>query len=344
MSRIARTLACLVLGALGLAAALPNTAAAIVNGTRVPASTYPWFATIGPLTRPGAPAQYCSGAVISSRQVLTSAACGWHTWAGTGKVFVGGRWIGITDITVHPLWNGSAGSGHDLALVRLASTADVTPLAVGAPWDPGATAHGTPATIVSRTWDSAPAPAALDVAAVAVHDDDAMVAAYGAPPGPFEEPIDWNPPFMVGVGQVLERGGREPNACADHGSPAVVRSRQRDVLIGVASFSFTGLLPCTQPGGFAELTGPQLAWVAQRVPSITDAWGPCRTAAGDVGRTSVGYLSTFAFNTIPEGPFWWHLRCDDAPPPPEPVEPEPAPAPDPADPPLCRRPLRLCEL
>ena len=67
----------------------------------------------------------------------------------------------------------------------------------------------------------------------------------------------------------------------DDGAPALVQRAGNWVQVGVASFSAAG---CDRPGGFAELTGAQLAWVASRVPAVLAGWGPCTTPAGNHGR------------------------------------------------------------
>jgi hypothetical protein len=63
----------------------------------------------------------------------------------------------------------------------------------------------------------------------------------------------WIGELMVGVGVNSVRCMRE------RGDPLIVERGGRAVLIGVNSFS---LSDCDLPQVFAELSGPQLAWVA----------------------------------------------------------------------------------
>lgn len=44
------------------------------------------------------------------------------------------------------------------------------------------------------------------------------------------------------------------------------------VEVGVVSF---GDQNCDMASGFAELSGPQLAWVASQVPTVAAEWGSC---------------------------------------------------------------------
>jgi hypothetical protein len=93
---------------------------------------------------------------------------------------------------------------------------------------------------------------------------------------------------------------------------------------------------CDQPGGCAELSGPQLAWLAVDVPSITAAWGPSATSAGYAGRPNVfyGYKATPAVNT--DGDYTWWLVCADGTPPPPPPHHGPAE-------PVCHKKPWLCD-
>jgi hypothetical protein len=43
--------------------------------------------------------------------------------------------------------------------------------------------------------------------------------------------------------------------------------------------------------GFAEIGGPQLAWIATRVPSVMDGWGPCVSPSGAPGHPAAAYGS-----------------------------------------------------
>ena len=145
-------------------------------------------------------------------------------------------------------------------------------------------------------------------------------------------PVPWNSRFMLGVGTTTVT-----SCVRDDGAPALVRRNGLWVQVGVSSFSAPA---CDQPGGFAELAGAQLAWVAQMVPSVKAAWGPCTTPAGNAGQSAASYSSSPTGGAQQDGNFWWRIACDEIPPPPPPPDPEPdpepEPEPDPEEPPICR--------
>src|SRR5262245_33286429 len=69
----------------------------------------------------------------------------------------------------------------------------------------------------------------------------------------------------------------------DSGGPLTVNRNGRIVQVGVASFGDTWWANCDEPGGYVELDGPQLAWLASVVPSIMTRRGPCTTSTGAAG-------------------------------------------------------------
>ncbi len=103
----------------------------------------------------------------------------------------------------------------------------------------------------------------------------------------------------------------------DSGGPLTV-SRARTVQVGVASLVESWPHDCGEPGGYAELNGPQLAWLASVVPSIVPSWGPCTTSAGTAGVTFVSYYLPSSPTSQMDGQFAWFLTCStpQKPPPP----------------------------
>ena len=159
----------------------------------------------------------------------------------------------------------------------------------------------------------------------------------------------WNEPFHIGAGSSSQ------TAChGDSGGPLVV---DKDgtwnwIQVGVASFVETWPDECSEPAGFSELTNAQLAWVAQQVPSIKAAWGPCYTPSGYLGQASARYVPWYLPTGGTDGPYHWEIACYGAPPPPPPpggepppTDPAPEPEPEPTIPPICiRQPWKCPDL
>ena len=126
----------------------------------------------------------------------------------------------------------------------------------------------------------------------------------------------WNEPLMIGAGFTNH------TVChGDSGGPLTVNRNGRIVQIGVASFTDTWWTHCDEPGGFMELDGPQLAWLASVVPSIMAGWDPCTTSSGASGDPYALYGRNYS-GTQRDGPYGWALGCQGpTPPPPSPDDP-----------------------
>ncbi len=289
-------IACVAALAALFVAAAP--AAAVVGGTTVSRDSYPYLVDLQ------LDSGSCHGAVISDSWILTAAHCVIaEDVSDPGSVLVSGatpsgsggdyEWRPV-QIVPHPLWDGNAGHGHDLALIRVASgaLAPISPVQVGAPWDAGAYAAGLTATIMGNpSIDSINGGGAVDVAQVPLQSDSYM-SSIG---------FSWINALMIGAGT-----SQQTTCYGDSGGPLVVTRNSRPVEVGVVSF---GTQNCTNAAGFAELSGPQLAWVASYVPSITAGWGTCTASDGHPGRTVVSYGPTTSAGTATDGPNHWTIGC-----------------------------------
>lgn len=253
-----------------------SAAGAIVGGVATSPSDHPYFArVISPIS--ASEVVLCGGSVVDPEWVLTAA----HCVAGTTEsevVLSDGSDTRAAQRVVHPLWNGRAEDGHDLALLRIPRTT-VAPVQVGDPADAGSYAADRPATMVGRgrTTGGRPPDGSLRVVAVPLRSDTAMRALY-----------PWNEALTIGAGSPTH------TICnGDSGGPLTVTNRGRRIQVGVASFITAE--GCDQPAGYAELSGAQLAWVAVHVPSQQGRWGPC-----SVGRWRVQYT---------QNPERWTVAC-----------------------------------
>ncbi|GAA5053292.1 S1 family peptidase [Nocardia callitridis] len=113
--------AALVVGPITVA----TPATAVVGGTEVAASDYPWLAAIGtPVFFPRPSGQFCGGALIAADQLLTAAHCVDLAKAVPGALTVtfgrsdlrtdDGETVGVTEIRVHPDFHDTDFDGEDV--------------------------------------------------------------------------------------------------------------------------------------------------------------------------------------------------------------------------------------
>lgn len=295
-----------VVAATGLVAGTP--AHAVVGGTP---GNVGYFAQVLVYNNQGY--GVCGGTAIGGDWILTAAHCltDIPNRTITNAYFCGHSGCGYyqaVDVVIHPLWDGDHTHGHDLALLRMGAGAlqgAPTIPKVGSPWDPGAYAAGTRAQIMGygATHAGGPVSDTLLVADTVLVSDDSMDSEFN----PWLVDDNWVEPLMIGA------GSSPTTVCrGDSGGPLVVHPNGGvAVQVGVASFMYTSTLDsgCDSPAGFAELSGPQLAWLATQVPSITSGWGICTASDGYAGTPLVHYSTTGYADDQRDGPYWWQISC-----------------------------------
>ncbi len=202
------------------------------------------------------------------------------------------------------LWNGDVSDGHDLALVRVPTdaTSGIIPVRVGAPGDPGAYAPGVEVMMVGRgkTSPSSPLPNQLYDLHTVLHSNDYMDDIYN----PWYWFGSWPDRYAIGA------GWSDHTVCyGDSGGPLAMYRNGGWLQVGVASFVESWRNECAEPGGYAEVAGAQLAWLASKVPSIRNGWGSCRTSSGTLGQWYSVYQSAYDPTIHQDGPYYWLIWC-----------------------------------
>ncbi len=266
-------------------------ASAIVGGAPANPAFFPYFVALS-----GRTFSQCSGTVIAARWVLTAAHCVSNDVTDPSLLTVTSSTAssGVTEVITDALWDGETDHTHDLALLELpAALPGTLPIQVGAPWDSGAYAAGTSATIMGfsppllagpagarRSAAAAPGVPPLipgfNTAAVSLDSDSEMEGIFS----------NWNPQLQIGAG-----AAGDTTCNGDSGGPLVVSRNGVPVEVGVVDF---GTQTCSNAAGFEKLSGPQLAWVASQVPAVAAGWGSCPIDGGAQGQghaTWTPYLS-----------------------------------------------------
>jgi hypothetical protein len=300
-------------------------ASAIIGGAPAGWDSNPYFGKVK--TPAFGVDESCGGAIIAPTWVLTAAHCvAGQPVSGVSVQFVNGSIGGALSVIIDPPFDGDLTDGHDLALIEVPqwSTAGITPVQVGSPWNQSVFAAGTPVMLMGtgRTAENATLDGVFRVAETTVRSDDEMDDIYNRV-WSFDH---WIEHLMIGAG-----GSLRTTCYGDSGSPMVATLNNHPVVIGITSFTWSvplGITPgCGEAGGSMEMTGPQLAWIAQWVPTVKTAWGPCAQPSGAAGVPNAFY------GPYDQGDFdgnnRWEIFCGPVPRPPAPPAPPPAPRPGP---------------
>lgn len=273
---------------------------AIVGGAATTGSAFPYYVRLTVNNRP-----LCGASLIDPEFVLTAAHCADDfvpVGSANKNILVSDQFgTSVKQVFTHPLWNGHVEDGHDLAIIKIAPvTLQKAPIVqVGAPGDPAAYAANRAATVVGhgRTSFDGSTTSELRVLNTVLRSDDDMDDIYN----PWYWVDNWNETLMIGAGSTTQ------TVCnGDSGGPLTV-TRGVPVQVGVASFEPSD--SCDQPGGFAELSNAQLAWVGSVVPSIATRWGPCAAGQSN-GKWTAQYHQTWQTTLRShDGPNTWDITC-----------------------------------
>lgn len=317
----------------GLMVAAPGSAHAIIGGENVSAYQYPYFTSV---IVDGAGGGGCGGTVIAASTILTAAHC---VDEGVQPSQVTAYILDIrpevaTSITLHPVYDGDVHHGHDLAVLRFApgATNGALPVQVGAPWTQWLYGEGTPVTIVGHGWTTHDGQGTTDLQALntSIRSDSDMDDVYNR----WWTPDWWISRLMIGA------GNSDHTTCLGDSGGGLVVQGTNPVLVGVSSMEWPWPTECSEAAGFAEVNGPQLAWIASEVPQIVPGWGTCTLPSGTPGITATSYRTYQFAGGQQDGSRWWELSCLDPNPPGSPAPPDP---PAPPQPPWCDHNPRCVE-
>src|SRR5581483_11323985 len=296
---------------------------AVVGGTATTGAAFPYY------VRLNITGVQCGGSLSEHAVVLTAAHCAANAQGDPSKItaFIKDQVPApATSVTIHPLYDGDASDGHDLALIGISGSASsgVPVVRVGSPWDAGAYAVNTPATLVGHGSTTAGGPQSdtLQVLQTVLHSDDYMANIYD----PWWGPNHWNSTLMIGA------GWSNQTAChGDSGGPLTVNRSGVITQVGVVSFVKSWPHDCADPAVHARLSGPQLAWIASQVPFVKSSWGACTTPQGSPGAWHVDYKSSYDPTEQQDGSNSWDIECMLVYQAPPPAYHPPAPKPPPSD-------------
>ncbi|MBA2607879.1 MAG: serine protease [Actinobacteria bacterium] len=254
--RLKRSLiAIALLGAVFAVASPATPSQAIVGGTNVAAGAYPFMASVQ-----SRGSHFCGGSVIAPQWVLTAAHCvpdsnaaGLTVRVGSNNNTSGGTVIGVTQVLVHPSFNGTY---HDAALLKLVGAVPTSVKAItlsNAPANDNLEVTGTPVTVAG--WgDFNPATLGLlagptlKEAAVKVVDDNAC---HGTTTG------------TAAITTVCAAAPGKDSCQGDSGGPLFWKSGTTRIQIGIVSHGFLCAVP-ENPGRYSEVNNASIrAFITQ---------------------------------------------------------------------------------
>jgi secreted trypsin-like serine protease len=266
---------------LGLAVAMPVFAAddgdyhaEVVGGSAVPDGKYPFMISLQADTSNARPHRehFCGGSLIDRNSVLTAAHCVEFISAATTpatlsyrdvRIVVGGTVLNsrqgqvrhidkLSDISIHPLYNGKLNSKYDAAVIKLGRSVTKDPIMLAREESNGLERAGRMATIAG--WGNTRAqsvngsggsnfPDRMQEASVPLVSDRDCERAYRG---------DFYPSLMVCAGK------KGVDTCqGDSGGPMWATTDSRRRQIGITSFGY-GCATARYPGVYTEVNAPEI--------------------------------------------------------------------------------------
>ena len=234
-------------------AAKPRILAPIIGGSDAGAGDYGFM--VGLVAQfDGFMFQFCGGALITDRHVVTAAHCriglpieNTGVVVGTLDPLVGGQVVDIKSIEVHPTFNGDAGHGYDIAVWTLAEPLDLAASGLSTIELLGQTtaplaAEGTLATTIG--WGvSDRTNGLLQQVHVPIVPEDECFAAYSMA-------TNFNTQICAGV-----REGGIDSCQGDSGGPLLVRDDARQVWMHAGTTSYgEGCALVRFPGVYSRMS------------------------------------------------------------------------------------------
>ena len=221
-------------------------AGAIVGGTTSAAGAHPFMASL----QDASGFAFCGGSVIAPTFVLTTAHCvpdgdatGLSVVVGTNNNSNGsGSRIAVTRVSVHPDY---ADSTHDVAVLQLASTAPVAPIALAATGDDTLEADGTTVTVAG--WgDQTPLAGGGLLTSSTLREVDLQVVA--------DDSFECSADAATGI---CAAALLKDSCQGDSGGPLFGTVGGRRTQIGVVSYGLGCGVP-TQAGVYSEVNNPAI--------------------------------------------------------------------------------------
>jgi secreted trypsin-like serine protease len=270
-------------GALAVPASAKTDAsrpARIVGGVPAAVETAPWTAFLVAHNRSGPDGQFCGGTVATPTAIITAAHCVVDSRPGEFEVITGrstlsggdGQRLAVTAISVDPDYDPEA-TGHDAAVVHLASPTAAPPIAYAGADQAGLAAPGaqlllTGWGLVANAEDATPDN--LQQASIGVQGNRKCRASYG--------------PAFNGSEMICSLGGL-PDACrGDSGGPLVSLDGASPTLVGIVSFGGERCGNAHFPGVYTRVSF-ESAFIAGALGATPAATVPPTGLTGSYGNT-----------------------------------------------------------